>query len=374
MHSSIAEIHAALPHGVSPLGGLRAVVEGTQALAEHGEAGVLAVVIETDGSTYRKPGALVVLDTRGVRVGALSGGCLEGELEVAARDVLASGIAGDVRFDTSGDEDRLFGSGTGCGGATRVMLLPLPARAAPLREALLDAHERGLEFNLTLGLAAKQLGHGEARVGRTAADTRRYRFDASGAPGADRVEFARAIELAVRPPPRLLLLGAGPETRPLLLLTRLLGWHVELVEHRGRWARFAEGCGIDCIHVAGLDSVLERARFDAALVMNHNYLLDASSLMHLARSDIGYVGLLGPAARRDDLLSEIGDSAAARLRPRLRAPVGLPLGGEGAEPIALAIVAQVQNELSRHGRDSMCHFALEDRGDERVDVPDVRAH
>ena len=125
MHSSIAEIHAALPHGVSPLGGLRAVVEGTQALAEHGEAGVLAVVIETDGSTYRKPGALVVLDTRGVRVGALSGGCLEGELEVAARDVLASGIAGDVRFDTSGDEDRLFGSGTGCGGATRVMLLPL---------------------------------------------------------------------------------------------------------------------------------------------------------------------------------------------------------------------------------------------------------
>jgi len=143
----------------------------------------------------------------------------------------------------------------------------------------------------------------------------------------------------------LLLVGAGPETRPLLRLTRLLGWRVELVEHRGRWARFAEGCGIHRIHFAGLDSVLERARYDAALVMNHNYLLDASSLMHLSRNDIGYVGLLGPAARRDDLLSEIGDIAAARLRPQLRAPVGLPLGGEGAEPIA-------QIELSRASGES----------------------
>jgi xanthine/CO dehydrogenase XdhC/CoxF family maturation factor len=175
----------------------------------HRQQKVSTVTFETDGSTYRKPGALVVLDTRGARVGALSGGCLEGELEVAARYVMASGIAGDMRFDTSGDNDRLFGSGIGCGGSTRVMLLPLLTRAAPVREALLDAYERG------------------------------------------------------------------------------------------RRARFAEGCGIDRIHVTALDSVLECAHFDAALVMNHNYLLDGSSLMHLSRRF--RTNCRAPAARLDTL-------------------------------------------------------------------------
>lgn len=354
MHATLETLSADTRTG-TPRGGVRAVVDGVRELAERDETGVLAVVAETAGSTYRKPGALILLDTGGVRVGALSGGCLEGELEAAARDVLARGAARDVRFDTSGDEDRVFGSGTGCGGSTRVLLLPLPPQASPLRDALLDAEARGTVLNLTLANAPERIGYGEARVGsgtsRSARiDARRYRFDTHGGTCDERIEFIDPIELTLRPPPRLLLLGAGPETRPLLLLTRLLGWQVELVEHRARWARFAEGCGIDRVYGDGPDAVpalLERAHFDAALVMNHNYHLDARGLTCLANSEVGYVGLLGPASRRDDLLREIGGSVAALLRPRLHAPVGLPLGGEGAEAIALAIVAQLQNQWSR---------------------------
>lgn len=332
-----------------PLGGLRAVVEGVRELAARDAAGVLAVVVETAGSTYRKPGALILLDAGGVRVGALSGGCLEGELEAAARDVLERGVAADVRFDTSGDEDRVFGSGTGCGGSTRVRLLPLPARAAPLREALVDADEHGLVLELLLADAGDRPDGGEARVIAADGGLRPYRFDARGAADETRPAPVDAIALRVRPAPRLLLLGAGPETRPLLRLTRMLGWRVELAEHRGRWARFAEGCGVDRVHDGGPDglpALLEETRFDAALVMNHNYLLDARCLTRLAATAIGYVGLLGPAARRDDLLAEIGTEAAARLLPSLHAPVGLALGGEGAEAIALAIVAQLQAAFS----------------------------
>ncbi|HEY0232492.1 MAG TPA: XdhC family protein [Dokdonella sp.] len=338
----------------TPLGGQRAVVEGVRALAGHGEAGVLAVVVETGGSTYRKPGALILLDAGGVRVGALSGGCLEGELETAARAVLNSGVAGDVRFDTSGDEDRVFGSGTGCGGSTRVLLLPLPAQASPLREALLDADARGLPLRLGLATAPDQLGRGDAQVGRSRLDTRRYRFDRDGSALAPASALETTILIETHPALRLLLLGAGPETRPLLQLSRLLGWHVELCEHRQRWARFAEGSGIDRVHGGGPDALpalFEQNAFDAALVMNHNYLLDARCLTHLAATRIAYVGLLGPAARRDDLMTEIGGGTAALLRSRLQAPVGLPLGGEGAEAIALSIVAQLQNQLSRRSRD-----------------------
>lgn len=330
--------------GPAPFGGLRAVVAGMRALAARGEAGVLAVVVATSGSTYRKPGALVLLDASGVRAGALSGGCLEGELEAAARGVLDGGVAADVRFDTSGDEDRVFGSGTGCGGSTLVRLLPLPARDSPLRVALLDADARGATLELALAQLPASLGAGEAHVGDEC-----WCFDARGM-ASDAMEHAAAVRLRVAPPPRLLLLGAGPETRPLLRLTRLLGWHVELAEHRQRWARFAEGSGLDALHGGGpgaLAPLLERARFDAALVMNHNYLLDARCLTQLAASAIAYVGLLGPAARRDDLLAEVGHAVAERLQPRLRAPVGLRLGGEGAEAIALAIVAELQGEFAR---------------------------
>ncbi|MEP7043760.1 MAG: XdhC family protein [Dokdonella sp.] len=354
MHAPELQPSSNEPLTAAPLGAQRAVVDGVRVLAEQGAASVLAIVVETAGSTYRKPGALILLDHSGVRVGALSGGCLEGELEAAARAVLTSGEAADVRFDTSGDEDRVFGSGTGCGGSTRVVLLPLPTPLSPLREALLDADARGLALHLQLATAPGQLGRGEARVGRSRIDTRRYRFDCDGTALTAVAAFDRAIAIATRPAPRLLLLGAGPETRPLLQLTRLLGWHVDLSEHRQRWARFAEGSGIDRVHGGGPDALpalLERTSFDAALVMNHNYLLDARCLTHLAATRIGYVGLLGPASRRDDLLAEIGGGTAALLRSRLHAPVGLPLGGEGAEAIALAIVAQLQNQLSRPSGD-----------------------
>lgn len=332
---------------LAPLGGYRAVVEQAQRLADAGMPCVLGVVVATAGSTYRKPGALILLDAGGVRVGALSGGCLEAELERHAAEVLAGGAAQTAFFDTSGDEDRVFGSGTGCGGSIRLLLLPLPAQRAPLREALIDAERHGLTLTLALATAAGHPGSGEARV----AD-RCYQFDRHGAAASDGIERSTAdlVVLTIAPPPRVLLLGAGPETRPLLRLTRSLGWRVELVEHRERWRRFANDGGIDEVHGEGPDAIpalLARTHFDAALVMNHNYHLDARCLAHLAASDVGYVGLLGPASRRDELLAEIGGDVAARLGDRLHAPVGLPLGGEGAEAIALAIVAQLQSRLAR---------------------------
>ncbi|MDR2013438.1 MAG: XdhC family protein [Rhodanobacter sp.] len=331
---------------VPPPGGLRAIVEQTRALAERGRHGALALVVATRGSTYRKPGALILLDTDGVRVGALSGGCLEGELETQARRVIDTGLAMDAHFDTSGDEDRVFGSGTGCGGSIRLLLLPLPPQASPLRDALIDAHARGLALALRLVDTDAQRGAGVARVGEAA-----YAFDRSGAPASAADESTMDIRMAIAPAPRLLLLGAGPETRPVLCLTRMLGWRVELIERRERWARFAEGCGIDRMHRVGTDALpalLAQTAFDAALTMNHNVHLDALGLTHLAASAVPYIGLLGPARRRDDLLAEVGADIAAALQPRLRAPIGLPLGGEGAEAIALAIVAQLQEYFSRH--------------------------
>jgi xanthine dehydrogenase accessory factor len=329
-----------------PLGGLRALVAGVDALAAARRDGVLCVVVGSSGSTYRKPGALILLDAAGVRVGALSGGCLEAELEARARDVLANGSAQHARFDTSGDEDRVFGSGTGCGGSTDVLLLPLPAAAAPLRRALRTADAQDSELVLTLVLQGECLGAGMAAAGEE-----RHCFDERGDALDDIPASSEAATVRIAPAPRVLLFGAGPETQPLIALTRRLGWRVELAEHRERWLRFAASAGVDAEHRGGpdeFDAIVARACFDAALVMNHNLELDSRSLRALAASRIPYIGLLGPPSRRDDLLNEIGDEVGMQLGARLHAPVGLPLGGEGAEAIALAITAELQREFS-HG-------------------------
>jgi len=325
-------------------GGLRAVAEMAAELAAAGSACALGVVIETNGSTYRKRGALILLDATGVRAGALSGGCLEGELEQHARSVLASGRAMMARFDTRGDEDRLFGSGVGCSGEMNLLLMPLSPDDAPLRSALVDACTRSAWLKLVLATAPDHLGCGEARVGSHV-----YRFDGTGRAASTTQSFVERVAIALTPPPRVLMLGAGPETRPLAALAHMLGWYVEVVEHRERWTLHADCQGVDRRHPGGPDvlgELLGSRHFDAVLVMNHNYDLDARCLAHLAESSAGYVGLLGPPARRDALLTEIGDIAATQLEPRLYAPVGLRLGGEGPEAIALAIVAQLQHYLT----------------------------
>lgn len=333
-----------------PAGGMRAVAEAAAELAAAGVASVVGVVIETNGSTYRKRGALILLDATGMRAGALSGGCLESEVEQQARAVLEGGRAVLARFDTQGDDDRLYGSGVGCSGEMNVLLMPLPAGEAPLRSALVDACSRSGWLKLVLATARDTLGCGEARVG-----SHLHRFNSDGRASAHAQSFVERVAIALPPPPRVLLLGAGPETRPLSALARMLGWYVEVMEHRERWGGHADCVGVDHRHAKGPEALVEimgARHFDAVLVMNHNYDLDARCLHHLAESSAGYVGLLGPPARRDALLTEIGDIAATQLEPRLYAPVGLRLGGEGPEAIALAIVAQLQHYLTHDANQS----------------------
>lgn len=288
---------------------------------------VLAVVVATEGSTYRKTGALILLRQHGARVGWLSGGCLEAELEQSAARALAQGRAQHLRLDTRGDDDLLFGSSSGCRGVVELLLLPL-TEAAPLLAALRGLeHESGLELELAVD------GSGLART-----DTQQWCWPASGATDA-----TPRWRLALRAPPRLLLLGAGPESVPLLRLAQLLGWRVEVVESRARWFGLLAGADAHHAETAVLPALLATQRFAAAVVMSHHYSRDLEFLHHCAHSALAWIGLLGPVARRDALLAELDAATRERLLPRLQAPVGLRLGGKGPEAIALAIVAALQS-------------------------------
>lgn len=296
----------------------------------------LAVVMETEGSTYVRPGAMALFGDGGAQVGWLSGGCLEPEIAARARRAVEEARLEWMEIDTRDDEDLLSGSALGCRGRLRVALLPLPA--LPGWPALVQAwRERRGALRLRVGVD----GGVALEVG---AQRRSWSLPAEAAPW--RADGAMAV--SVPPPPAVAIFGAGPETATLLPLLRQLGWMTHVIERRPRWRPAADAADhvLDATPVAAV-AMIDEARFDAVLVMHHNFELDREALAALAQTAVPFIGLLGPARRREDLLRVIPARLHAALAARLRSPVGLKLGGQGPEAIALSIAAQLQ--AWRHG-------------------------
>lgn len=278
---------------------------------QRGKPLVLVTVIETQGSTYSKAGAQMLVNGDGVFRGMLSGGCLEGDLAVRARVVIETGQAQTVTYDLAQD-DELWGMGVGCDGMMRMLLLPLDEAGdyAPF-----DA------------IAELLQGHEAAEIVLPVEN-----------------EPSGQLAIVIEPPPRILVLGAGLDAEPVVRIAAELGWRCTVVDHRDAYITngdFALAKACHCAPVDELSNALELSAYDMAIVMSHHLASDRSYLRQLAGTAMCYVGLLGPRMRRDRLLAELGDDAAD-LSERLRGPAGIDLGGRGPAPIALSIIAEMQ--------------------------------
>ncbi len=332
---------------MSNTGGLSGLLAELAILHAAAQTAVLGIVTHTEGSTYQKPGALLLLDSHGMRHGALSGGCLEPQVEEEARRTLEAKRARVAEFDTRTDDDLIYGSGTGCRGRTQLLLAPQPP-GAPLTEALgaLACDAEPLQLELVI--------HGDAiGAGSASLRNRRWQWESSGLASVARSDLHETTPLTIQSPPRILMLGAGPETAPFVAIANRLGWRVRVVEHRGRWLAFARAAGVtDVLQVPPEEaqSVWSQELPDVALAMTHNFVLDTLHVRYCVEHDVGYVGLLGPKQRRDALLRELGSAVVSQLGARLHAPIGLDLGGSGPDALALAIAAEVQQYLSSRRR------------------------
>lgn len=317
--------------------GVRAVLEATTAAIRAGATGVLALVVETEGSTYVYAGGMALFGGVDGQTGWLSGGCLEPEIERQAQQAAETSSLAWMEVDTRDDEDLLSGSALGCRGRLRIALLPL--RSMPGFDAAIDAWRQGstaLEFVLRAdGGIAVQAGDGE----------RAWRLPSSPPawPGAQ-----EGWRIGIEPPARVAVFGAGPETPLLLPLLREMGWMTTLVERRPRWR--SHSALADHTIDATPSFASQAGNFAAALVMHHNFELDREALSALADTAIPFVGLLGPVRRREDLFRLLSQVEKESLSPRLRSPIGLKLGGQGPEAIALSIAAQLQ--AYRHGEEA----------------------
>ncbi len=346
----------------------------------------MATVARVEGSSYRREGARMLVEPGGRLTGVLTGGCLERDLVALAGEVLADHTPRVVTFDLSADNEAYWGTGTGCAGVITLLVEPLDGpRRARMIEQLAEAIEKRREVRTATVIAASLSRDGEngrahpaAAPGELASSSlaeslsvfasgeERIRLDAALAalaPGSARyVELEGAGERcgllleSLLPPIHLLVVGAERDTLPLLRQAHELGWAATVVEPRDD-PRAAERIGalarLESLRPGAISGRVELSGRTAVLLATHRYLDDLAYLEAISGAPVGYLGLLGPARRRERLLADLArrsPEAAAAVRPRLRGPAGLDLGGRAPEQVALAVAAEIAASFG--GRDA----------------------
>jgi xanthine/CO dehydrogenase XdhC/CoxF family maturation factor len=324
---------------------------------DRGEPLVLATVSRTLGSTYRKAGAQMLIAADGSAAGLLSGGCLEADLMERARSVL-SGAPVVVDYDTRSSDDLIWGIGLGCEGAMSILMTRLDRVNEYQPFAFVeDCRRRGVQGNFALVTQSTNAAYPLGAAFRTDAAAALPAGVADVLHGTASLRAATTVETGgatflvapVELPPRLLVLGAGPDAMPLVEIAGLMNWHVTVLDHRPAYAvaeRFPRAQRVALNPAGDLAKELRAARYDAAIVMSHHLLSDQAYLAALAdHAAIPYVGLLGPAPRRARLMQELGERSKG-LAGRLHGPIGLDIGARTPETIALAIVSEIQAVLA----------------------------
>jgi xanthine dehydrogenase accessory factor len=322
---------------------------------------VLASVVGTRGSSYRSPGARMLIVPDGSRIGAVSGGCLEGELCRRAHWWTSESPAVLKTFDTSTQEDN-EGFGLGCGGGIDLLLERLPSEPTATHPLL--AQERVTESREAAALAVVleatassglQVGQRFARENarqypevagllERAVETG-YSFSAELREGA--LAGCRVFFEFLTSPVQMLVCGAGTDAQPMVAQAAALGWSVVVLDQRADFARATRFPEAGRVIVAKDAAALDGVRLDcrtAAVVMSHSFAQDTFFLESLLRQPLGYLGVLGSRRRTLDLLARLGRDA---MPAELHAPAGLDIGAETPEQIALSILSEVQATFAR---------------------------
>ena len=348
---------------------LRRTVQRFEEWRDRGEVLVLATVYETMGSTYSKAGHRSLIAANGDYQGLVSGGCLEGDLGERANRIRETRSPAAITYDLRDEADDLWGLGVGCNGLIRVFLQPLEpehdhAPFAAIARRLMGTERAAAATVIETGGSALPLGGTLVRAadssesfGLDAADTERIAAGCEEVINSGQSRYVvddsgvGILYSALVPVPRLLVLGAGPDAVPLVRMAAELGWLVTVADHRPAYIAkggFEAAERVATIDPTALAGEIELETFDAVIVMSHHLDTDRTYLTRLATIGAGYVGVLGPPARKARLLEELG-AAGESLRASLRGPVGLDIGADSPEAIALSILAELQQERSGIG-------------------------
>lgn len=312
-----------------------------------GRRALLATVVRGVGPTYRRPGSSAVICEDGEVIGAISGGCLESDVLEAAARVFAGGPPLLLDYDTTGPDDLIWGTGSGCGG--RVQILVAGVADELLREVV-DHLCTGRSHVVTTVIEPGP-ALGQRMVGAPDSPEELCWYS----------EGESLFHQRIHPPTTLLICGAGDDCRPVASLATSVGCRVIVVDHRKAWATPERFPGAEQVEVCEPGELLRRVDLwpgSYAVILSHQFARDKEYLQVLLRQPLAYVGLLGSRQRSSHLLAELlaeSPELAPLVAERLRAPVGLDVGADGPQEIAAAIIAELLAHRSgRSGRPLAC--------------------
>jgi xanthine dehydrogenase accessory factor len=340
---------------------MKELVDIVQAYEKANQLGLkmaLATVVNVEGSSYRRPGARMLVTEDGQFTGAISGGCLEGDALRKAALAINQGKKKLVVYDTTDEDDAKLGVQLGCNGIVRILFEPIDTNNASVIhhfKKIISSREPSI---LITGYHQEHGGH----LGTMLKEAIQENYLNKLAPFFERVlqnkksehliietvdtEQVLFIEY-IAPPISLIIVGAGNDTMPLESMARLIGWSTTVVDGRPTHANTLRFGQANKIIIGKPEEVIGQLSFDnrtAIVLMTHNYNYDLAMLGCLVNARVPYIGLLGPAAKRDRLINDLAASGVQLNDAQLNniyGPTGLDLGAETASEIALSVCAEI---------------------------------
>lgn len=345
------------------MSGLNDLLQAIDTAACQGEETILATVVKVEGSAYRRPGARMLIPIHGRTVGTVSGGCLEQDLAKKAWWLTDSGEPVVRRYSTGATEDEddeqsALTFGLGCNGTVFVMLERLraksPAPAIDLLRRVRDSQQPAAMATVIASSRDASARVGDRLLSNTEGSLRNLQLNSAMRRGLHKTLMQKKSSIRlysntrgevevffeyIAPPPRLVIIGAGHDAQPLARMAKLLDWHVSVIDSRSHFARAERFPQADAVILASLDNPFDLAPLidgAAVAVMTHSYRQDRHWLGLALQAAPAYIGQLGPRERTERLLAQIGTSTSA-----LHYPMGLDLGGDASQSVALAILAEM---------------------------------
>lgn len=354
---------------------LREIIKAYDAAVHAGKKAALAAVVHLDGSSYRRPGARMLVSDEGELTGAISGGCLEGDALRKALLVLNQQQSKLVTYDTSDEDDATIGIQLGCAGVIQVLFEPIQAgnpnnpiqllrKAVAIRQhsVLVTLFSLENKRNEQPGTCLLMEANGNVSGSIPYPEIEEHVMeDVREAMASQQSSFKQYVgnEFSItafieflQPPVSLVVIGAGNDAIPMMQIADTIGWDVRVVDGRNTHAkpeRFASACQV---LVSKPEKVLEQIPIDSQTVfvmMTHNYNYDLAMLKALLHKDIPYIGMLGPKKKLDRMLDELRDDGMVitdDMLEKVYGPTGLEIGAETAEEIALSIIAEIKAVLT----------------------------
>lgn len=319
---------------------------------EYNEQTVMLTITKVKGSAYRLPGAKMMMTNTGKMLGTLSGGCLESDLFGWAEKVMEEGEPRTVNYDLS--ENELWSLGIGCKGTLEVLIAPIQPEDmfwSSVRTAIKE--DKSISLAIELPTGARVLFDGLTPVCGNGDDVpaqvvRRLveRIDSRTRAEVVQVDGRRFYVDTMRPSEHLILCGAGHDAVPVAALAEKCGFRVTVLDPRKDYNQSGRFPGAEHLIVEPGEANHKELADKWWLIMNHLQARDEAALKLALASDAKFIGVLGPLTRTREMLENIQADMASG---PIHAPIGLDIGAETIDEVAVSIISELLAARSSHG-------------------------